>query len=335
MARDKMKDFTFLFVPGGGIGDLIISLPVLDVLIKYIAPIAEIDVCIAHPTQIYRDILGDKSGYIRHIYEGDVPEDVPKYSGSLLANEVCDVRLGYKILDKIPEFLYLLREGKSRIEMLGDCTALAPFMNNELANRGVELGLTRATMPLWSLGLHQYPSPKLGKPKPINSRMPFYITINDGWDGKRPERGTKSWSPEAWAEFVALCNAGGVKVIQLGSKANGQEIPGVDVQLRGQTSFAESLAILCASSCHVDIEGGLVHAATALRTKCVVLFGPTNKDFFGYPQNINLNAADECVNCWWKRKDWMEKCMKDNHVCMKHRPEDVFNAVQSILKSLS
>jgi ADP-heptose:LPS heptosyltransferase len=48
---------------------------------------------------------------------------------------------------------------------------------------------------------------------------------------------------------------------------------------------------------HIDDEGGLVHMATALGTKCAVLFGPTPVGIFGYEQNINI-CADTCKECF-------------------------------------
>ena len=131
---------------------------------------------------------------------------------------------------------------------------------------------------------------------------------------------------------MRLCHSNGIFTVQLGSLNNGEDYD-VDLNMRGKTTFKESLRWLENSMCHIDIEGGLAHAATALGTKCIVLFGPTNKAFFGYPQNINLNAASECVNCWWKRQDWMEKCMNSDHVCMSHRPEDVFSVLSVLLAS--
>lgn len=186
------------------------------------------------------------------------------------------------------------------------------------------------TLPQWSLGLDPpYASPVLSCPAHETPESP-YITINDGWAGDSPFRITKSWSKEGWQELVRLCRSEGIKTVQIGTMNNGYSHD-VDLQLRGQLPFSESLAFLKASSCHVDIEGGLTHAAAAVGTPSVVLFGPTPSYFFGYDQNINL-THDTCQGCWWSKSDWSDRCPKSNHICMKHRPEDVFNAVKTILE---
>ena len=45
------------------------------------------------------------------------------------------------------------------------------------------------------------------------------------------------------------------------------------------------------------IEGGLVHLATNLGTKCVVLFSPTQPNIYAYPNNINIVYAT-CNGCY-------------------------------------
>ena len=61
------------------------------------------------------------------------------------------------------------------------------------------------------------------------------------------------------------------------------------------------------SLCHIDTEGGLVHLANAVHTRCVVLFGPTPVEFFGYPQNINLEPSG-CKACWFATQNWLIEC---------------------------
>lgn len=83
---------------------------------------------------------------------------------------------------------------------------------------------------------------------------------------------------------------------------------------------------------HVDIEGGLVHLATNLGTKCVVLFGPTQVDIYGYPENINI-VAPKC-NGGYGLYDNAFRCAKDldEPECMKAlKPQLVMEHIVSYL----
>lgn len=85
-----------------------------------------------------------------------------------------------------------------------------------------------------------------------------------------------------------------IEIIQLGTK-NTDKIMGADRYFLGE-SLETVKYILKNSIVHIDIEGGLVHIATQLGTKCIVLFGPTDVHFFGYRQNINI-VSSVCNSC--------------------------------------
>ena len=95
-------------------------------------------------------------------------------------------------------------------------------------------------------------------------------------------------------------------MIQLGV-AEEEKIEGVTHYLNGQTSIEETGLLIKHSFCHIDTEGGLVHLANAVHTRCVVLFGPTPVEFFGYPQNINLEPLG-CKACWFATQNWLIEC---------------------------
>ena len=70
-----------------------------------------------------------------------------------------------------------------------------------------------------------------------------------------------------------------------------------DIDVRNRTSFDELFCILKNSILHFDIDGACSHIAAALRTKTVVLFGPTDIENSAYPENINI-ASSLCGACW-------------------------------------
>jgi SAM-dependent methyltransferase len=141
-----------------------------------------------------------------------------------------------------------------------------------------------------------------------------YVTVHHGFDVLfLPARtrntdysSTKNLSMQQWRQIVSLIRKQGIDVIQLGV-AEEEKIEGVTFYLNGQTSLEETGLLIKHSLCHIDTEGGLVHLANAVHTRCVVLFGPTPVEFFGYPQNINLEPSG-CKVCWFATQNWLIEC---------------------------
>jgi ADP-heptose:LPS heptosyltransferase len=160
-----------------------------------------------------------------------------------------------------------------------------------------------------------------------------YITVHYGASPVMRSRSsngiiTKMLPLATWEKLVGLLREKGYTIVQLGTHAE-ELITGVSVDLRGKTTIQESAVVLKNALCHVDTEGGLVQIAQAMETTAIVLFGPTSRDFFGYPQNVNLVASD-CLSCWWSTEDWYVNCPRGfkQPICMHDfRAEDISKAV--------
>jgi ADP-heptose:LPS heptosyltransferase/SAM-dependent methyltransferase len=138
-----------------------------------------------------------------------------------------------------------------------------------------------------------------------------YVTVHDGMDQFHLnqlgiKRGTKQLPVERWAALIEEIKKRGIYVVQVGASAE-SKIPGVDFDLRGQTTLSELCFVLKRAVLHIDTEGGVVHLARAANKRSVVLFGPTNKTYFSYPENYNI-ASTECGDCWWMTNDWSTSC---------------------------
>lgn len=121
-----------------------------------------------------------------------------------------------------------------------------------------------------------------------------------------------------------------VDVVQLGS-AETIKVAGVDACFLGENLELVKY-ILRDSLIHIDKEGGLVHLATQLGTRCIVCFGPTQEEFFGYPENINLKAGN-CHGCYCLY-DGFDVCARgmDKPECMwSITPEMVMDRVREVL----
>ena len=163
-----------------------------------------------------------------------------------------------------------------------------------------------------------------------------YITLNYGADKLSyiDKMQTKVWPLEYFERFVSLFKMSGMdyEIIQVGA-ASATKIKGVDKYFLGQDLELVKY-LLKYSSIHLDCEGGLVHLATRLGTKCLVLFGPTPLEYYGYEQNINLRAGI-CPGCMGVIRDWYVTCYRGDEKpkCMYGiAPEWVLDEMRAYLE---
>ena len=161
-----------------------------------------------------------------------------------------------------------------------------------------------------------------------------YITVNSGNGSCHNDRlVAKSWPIEYFERLLAKIKRiyPQIDIVQVGGPDT-HRLQGVDRSFMGESFFMVG-QILKHSLLHIDIEGGLVHFATQLGTKCVVLFGPTYQEFFGYPQNINIQAGS-CHGCYGLYPD-VNQCARnmERPECMYSiTPDLVMQAVQGYLE---
>jgi ADP-heptose:LPS heptosyltransferase len=154
------------------------------------------------------------------------------------------------------------------------------------------------------------------------SKQCKYITFQHGWGNKgyipnKMQVSTHLWETKSWKELLKEIKImfPGYKIVQVGLAS--PHITCVDINLVGKTSFDELCSVLKYSSLHIDTDGGCVHLAKAVNTKSVVLFGPSNAEYVGYDDNINI-VATSCRNCFVIEK-WHEKCLRGfkTPICMQ------------------
>lgn len=164
-------------------------------------------------------------------------------------------------------------------------------------------------------------------------RLGAYVTVNYGNGSAHEERSVaKSWRRDRFETVIAAIHRGfpELGVVQIG--------PGDAVPLAGAghdflgVPWPMVAELLRHSLLHIDIEGGLVHLASQIGTKCLVLFGPTQIEDVGYPNNINLRAGT-CHNCYGLYPD-INTCARGlaNPECMMSiTPEMVMDKVRKYL----
>ncbi len=248
-----------------------------------------------------------------------------------------------------PKDIQSIEFGSSLRAMLDRyCTTAGwPYFNSAFSRETARLGLSAMNVSLETSDLPRrnlneipfFPSKQslrvlarlLAKP---------YVTVHHGFDSKLlPTRtrktdysSTKNLSLPQWGRIVSLLRSEGVEVIQLGIVEE-EKIEGVTHCLNGQTTLEETALLIKHGLCHIDTEGGLVHLAHSVHGRCVVLFGPTPAEFFGYPQNINLETSG-CKACWFVTKTWLVECPRHTSgpECMSgHSPSAVADAAKKII----
>ena len=165
----------------------------------------------------------------------------------------------------------------------------------------------------------------------------YYITINygNGYTLGRENIHAKQWPFRYFVQFIEMFKANfpQVDIVQLGAKG-AEALPGVKYRLLGQhLDLVEH--ILLHSVLHLDVEGGLVHLATQLGTKCVVLFGQTQLNFYAFEENINIQAGS-CQGCYGICNSPI-RCVRNlvEPDCMKSiTPEIVMKYVADYISSL-
>lgn len=165
-----------------------------------------------------------------------------------------------------------------------------------------------------------------------------FIVIVSGADPKNGGmKSNKLWPNEYYEEFLNNMKEKYPEylLVQIGGGLGAPSFPQIDLDLQGKTTLEETMVILKNAELLIGNEGGMVHLRYAVHGGVsVVLFGSTDKDFFGYSCNINIKG-DECpYPCEWFYKDWQLKCVNEKQfACMwSITPDIVMNRVQEVLK---
>jgi hypothetical protein len=207
---------------------------------------------------------------------------------------------------------------------------------NLLAKSVLRDGYNRYTLPFAMAGLeykeYKYPC---NRPPKAPSR---YVTINDGFSSEhKTARVTKNYDPYLWDEALKAFKKKypDVALVQIGDK---RSIPlrNIDICLLGKTSFAEMVDWVGSADLHVGNDSGPVHIRHLFRKPSVVLFGPSNADYYAYPENTTLKGT-VCDECWWFTPRWNVECFLGLDTCARMlsiTPNRVFDAMDSAMLNL-
>lgn len=322
----------------GGLGDaLIVARLVRDLQVE-LGEQARFDVYF-HSPKLIEHFFHSINGVREICHDSIFPAVAHYYHFSLFANQYVvfyteHIRWAV-IVDRFPKVLKLVGRIESFRKPIEKYISVHPALDGAFADLAVKQGHRRMTFLHEMMGI-SYGGDQLDitLDPDLTSRLGLeigsYITVHDGWDNNFKlvaNRPTKSVPLQSWAEIVSEIKTlrPDIQIVQIGAKT-GADIPGVDVNLKNKLLFHESVAILAGSLLHLDTESGLVHVAASLGVRCVVMFGPTNVDWFGYPQNINI-VPKRCGNCWWSTDSWMDSCPIGHEVPVCTGPDSITPSV--------
>lgn len=204
---------------------------------------------------------------------------------------------------------------RARILGLNRYQIMGTYTNMEISDTKVRIGLKRPFRKSYEdLGLKG-----------------AYITLNRGAEA-RPDGKTqvKVWPLEYYHVLIRLIKSAypKLKIVQIGNGEK-ERFKGADYYVLDQ--HIETVKyVLKDSLLHIDCEGGLVHLATQLGTKCIVLFGPTPAFYYGYKENINI-VSEKCRDCMGTTEEWFTECYRKEAYpprCMKAiTPKIVYDAL--------
>lgn len=266
----------------------------------------------------------------------------------------------------IPAPLYqnLTRIGKLSVKLMEYCTALNTYQHSNSMNF-FNIPDYRLLTELFVRGKKFSSTPdfdgRLGLSDKYSYRIPFFldeeavinkfnlhgkkfITVNRGWDQCHKGSHVKAMSLDSCGDLIVRLKESfpDFMIIAIGSsREQAMDTTGADMDLIEKTSLEEVKIILHKASVHIGCEGGLVHLRHAMGSgPCVVLFGPTNKYYYGYSENENLSASCNChlkTGCERIIKNYETLCLETGNsesLCMKSiTSEMVVNKVKRILES--
>ncbi len=317
--RAGPRDMIYAVRITGGIGDAIVVARLIRDLQKEFGGGAKFDVYYQSPEAV-APFFGAIPGFREMIHVETFESTAPYYVFSIIAHQMvlfANEYMNHRVLLRdFPAVLRLLGNVQSFRKPFDKYIAVHPYLDGAFADAATRQGYARNSFLHKMMGI-AYGGDRLAVPVDPAAPAAFgltpgrYVTVHDGWDAKfklATHRPTKAMPAQAWTDIVKHMKAlrPDLTVVQLGGKL-GVDIPDVDVNLKNRLSFAQSTSILAGSAVHIDTESGLVHLAASLGVRSVVIFGPTNVAWFGYPQNANI-APKQCGNCWWSTDSWMDVC---------------------------
>jgi len=325
---------------GGGIGDNIVIARFLRDLGAECGPL-EFDVACnsaGAARWVFESIPGFRDCHSSFLFR----EIAPLYAVAIRITQVAEVcARDERQLALNPKLAAVCRRLEAFIADNAALVAELPCSSGDFGRRAVYANQTRSSYLHYQAGIaHGGEGFSLRQDEAVLGRLGLagkdYVTVHNGFDAAFVVSGqTSTKTYPRFDEALALLKAQrpNLTIVQLGTPETSAPLVGADVSLVGKTSLAEAAALIGGSKLHLDVDSGLAHIASVIGAKALVLFGPSDADYFGYSQNRNLHPAF-CGGCWWINESWMDRCPRgfSEARCMtSHQPSDVVREAIALL----
>lgn len=329
------------FLPGG-LGDDIISKRFLEALRELADWRLCIDIYCSKQNRNYAEAIFQEHWYqifdVPELYECNMQNyDIALKADYILAiDHVASARL-CKISPKLADMMVELqiRADKYALNAKPTCEYSIHFARSRYLGWNAYVAMGHGLLNYENNHVH-IPLQALGKKRFQELGLsPHYITLNYGWGTRNylKRLPAKIWPFGYYEELVRLLHSEfpQLSLVQLGTPGC-KAIDGVDFFLEKE-NLETIKYVLQSSRLHIDCEGGLVHLATQLGTKCAVLFGPTPISYFGYNDNINI-CAGSCSNCYYVYDDFTlcARGLDESECMLSLTPDYVMEQISSFLK---
>ena len=130
-----------------------------------------------------------------------------------------------------------------------------------------------------------------------------YFPLKDGYVVIAPTSGSprKMWSWPKWGNLVERLRQTGRQVVQIGHDQD-PKVPGT-FSLCGYTTPRDDFAVLRSAALAVVVDAFALHAAAAVGTPTVAMWGPTAPEVFGYKQHSNVVTPTACLTSCFGIRD--------------------------------
>ena len=345
----ESDNVSIAFVLNYGLGDCIIAKKVFEALVE-LAPDCRIDIfCVGEQHKVFaKAFYGGERNLNLITVHGEIYKQVVKnYDLAIHVGAAFAVFLeavnGKRLQTKSPELLQAAIKISDYNKRNVFCvspwgTALASrniILSKILRKNCYEFLSCDRALPIRDDKVNIPLAPEY-KSKFKKLKLDSYITIYANIaERERDKPKNKAWSLPYLNEYVALVrkNFPKVAIVQVDGKGS------VKIESCDRHYLTNDLElvkyILANSLLHVGCEGGLIHLATALGTKCVVLFGASSCYYFGYDRNINV-VSEVCSPCMYILPDY-SVCLRGlkEPVCMASiTPQHVCDLTCNYLRQL-
>lgn len=343
----ESEEVSIAFYSVAGLGDAVMARKVFDAIIE-LAPTCLIDfICTDEAHKHFaKAFYGDSKNLNRRLNREEYTANVRKYDLALCVGGCHVILFEWANVQRLQAMAPKLWNGlvkidiynRQRVNNFGDwrlTIALRNMISARILHKNCYAFLSyEGALPVRDDNLNIPLAPEY-KPQFDALKLDKYITIyTDIAESEKNNPKVKAWPIRNLVEYVArmkkrlpyveIVQCGGADEVKVANAD--RHYLGVDLEL---TKY-----ILANSLLHVGCEGGLVHLATFLGTKCLVLFGANDVNYFGYDSNINL-ISEVCSPCMYIVPDF-QVCMRGNKEppCMlSHTPQTVCEVTCNYLKN--